>query len=234
MSTPVPPPTANCPTWNFGGETADMVATVGADESGDDGASSRLSSPPQDIFEDSQKDNGTAKADDVPTIMDQLEEMELALHHGGAKRKRGPQDSITAEEGTQEGDDRKEAPPAKKATGSPPAPQTTSRKRKSPKNQKAAKAAATKKAKTIAKQWQAPFVFEDSKSPLAQADLRVRSTRETFQMSSTLSSNAHNRRYCCTPKPGMFLLGRNRNTSLPSSQMIPTLWIPAPRRHGQT
>ena len=107
-----------------------------------------------------------------------MREMELARgsRKNDVEEEEIVQDSITVQDPSNNAEP--EASPDEEAK-EPAAPSRAAaeteglKKRKSSQSETAAKAAATKKAKTLAKQWQGPFVLEDPKSPLAKADLRV-------------------------------------------------------------
>ena len=147
------------------------------------GGTSALTPPSQSPVENPQQESHTSTAEENPALLEQMREMELAR---GSRRNKVEgeeeivQESITVQDPSNDAEPEPNASPDEEAK-EPIAPSRAAvetgglKKRKSSQSERAAKAAATKKAKTLAKQWQAPFVLEDPKSPLAKADLRVSS-----------------------------------------------------------
>jgi hypothetical protein len=77
------------------------------------------------------------------------------------------------------------------------------------------------------KKWEAPFVYTDSKSPLANADLRVSITFPLRHSSNVLTPII--RPFFYTHLLGTSSPQRRSRTFWPSSRMIPISWTPAPK-----
>ncbi|KAK3378148.1 Asx homology domain-containing protein [Podospora didyma] len=130
------------------------------------GGSSPLSSPPKSDDDTTFVDNmdkASQKAHQVPSIMEQLIEMETAQKGAIGKPVKGNADDPA--EGDENGDLDMSSVPKRNA------PRTRSQATQAKKQPPRPPAAQKKTAKD--KKWEAPFVYTDPKSPLAQADLRA-------------------------------------------------------------